>query len=157
MDYTIRPLGPEDEPVLWEMLYYAVYTAHGEAPPREVVQRPELARYVDGWGREGDRGFLAHDHGGAEVIGAAWLRLPVGEHKGFGYVDDTTPELAFAVHPQHRKRGIGTALLTQLVRSTPDEGAISLSLAAHKPVLRLYDRFGFKVVHESADAIKLRR
>ena len=157
MDYTIRPLAPEDEPVLWEMLYYAVYSAHGEAPPREVVQKPELARYVEGWGREGDRGFLAHEPGGTQVIGAAWLRLPIGEHKGYGYVDDTTPELAFAVHPQHRKRGVGTALLTQLVRSTPDEGAISLSLTAHKPVLRLYERFGFKVVHESADAIKLRR
>lgn len=157
MDYTIRPLAPEDEPVLWEMLYYAVYTAQGAAPPREIVQQPELARYVEGWGREGDRGFLAQDAGGTNVLGAAWLRLPVGQYKGYGYVDDTTPELAFAVHPQHRQRGIGTALLTQLVRATPDEGAISLSLTAHKPVLRLYDRFGFKVIHESADAIKMQR
>lgn len=157
MDYTIRPLSPEDEPILWEMLYYALYTAQGDAPPREAVQQPELARYVEGWGREGDRGFLAHEHGGPQVLGAAWLRLPTGEHKGYGYVDDATPELAFAVHPQHRNRGIGTALLTQLVRSAPDEGAISLTLAASKPVVRLYERFGFKVIHQSANALKLRR
>jgi GNAT superfamily N-acetyltransferase len=157
MDYTIRPLSPEDEPVLWEMLYFALYRAQEEAPPREVVQRPELARYVEGWGREGDRGFLAHAAGGDQVLGAAWLRLPQGEHKGYGYVDDATPELAFAVHPQHRKRGIGTALLTQLVRATPDEAAIAISIAAANPVLRLYERFGFKVIHQSAGAITLRR
>ncbi len=157
MDYVIRPLTAKDESILWEMLYFALHTPHGEAPARDVVQRPELARYVAGWGREGDRGFLAHDPKGPDVLGAAWLRLPIGEHKGYGYVDDVTPELAFAVHPQHRNRGIGTALLTQLVRAAPDEAAISLSVAAGNPVLRLYERFGFKVVQESPDAIKMRR
>jgi ribosomal protein S18 acetylase RimI-like enzyme len=156
MEYNIRPLTSEDEPTLWEMLYFALQR-QGEAPGRDAVRRPELARYVEGWGRPGDRGFLAQDAENGPVLGAAWLRLPIGEHKGYGFVDETTPELAFAVHPEHRKRGIATALLTQLARSTVDEEAISLSAAAGNPARRLYERFGFKVVQESADAIKMRR
>ena len=138
------------------MLYYAMHNKAGEPPPADIVHQPELARYVAGWGREGDRGFVAHDEGTQQAIGAAWLRLPVGEHKGYGYVDEATPELAFAVHPQHRKRGIASSLLTQLVRSTPDEATISLSRAAGKIALRLYERFGFRVVHGD-DVIKMQR
>ena len=156
MDYTIRPLTADDEATLWEMLYFALQR-EGQTPARDVVRRPELARYVEGWGREGDRGFLARQSDNGPVLGAAWLRLPVGEHKGYGFVDEATPELAFAVHPQHRQHGIATALLTQLVRATPDEAAISLSAAAGNPARRLYERFGFKVVQESPEAIKMCR
>ncbi len=157
MHYVIRPLTAADEPILWEMLFHAVQQP-GESHGREILERPEVARYADSWGREGDRGFLATDTATNEVIGAAWLRLPIGEYKGYGYIDETTPELAFAVHPQFRQHGIATALLTQLVRSTPHEAAIALSLAAAGDrVRRLYERFGFKVVKESETAIKMQR
>jgi GNAT superfamily N-acetyltransferase len=156
MNYIIRPLTAGDEPLLWDMLYYALQSG-AEAPARETTQQPQLARYVEGWGREGDRGFVAHDTETGEVLGAAWMRLPIGEHKGFGFVDEGTPELAFAVHPEHRKRGIATALLTQLVRSTPDEAAISISEAAGNPARRLYERFGFRVVQQSDGAVKMQR
>ncbi len=156
MNYKMRKLTPEDEPLLWEMVYYALQRP-GEAPGREIVKRPEFARYAEDWGREGDRGFAAHNPETGEVLGAVWLRMPVGEHKGFGFVDETTPELAFAVHPQHRQYGIATALLTQLVRATPNAAAISLSRAAGNPAQRLYERFGFKVVQESEQAIKMQR
>jgi len=156
MNFIIRPLTSDDEALLWDMLYYALQTGP-EAPARETMRQPQLARYVEGWGREGDRGFVAHDSGTGEVLGAAWLRLPFGEHKGYGFVDQATPELAFAVHPEHRKHGIATALLTHLVRSTPDEAAISISEAAGNPARRLYERFGFRVVQQSDGAIKMQR
>ena len=38
--------------------------------------------------------------------------------------------------PEHRRHGIGTALLTQLVRANPDHSTISVSFVAGKPVLR---------------------
>lgn len=59
---SIRPLTSSDQPLLWDMLYHALFVPPGAAPlPREVVQRPELARYAAGWGREHDRGFAALD------------------------------------------------------------------------------------------------
>ncbi|MFN2507531.1 MAG: N-acetyltransferase family protein [Chthoniobacterales bacterium] len=158
VDYVIRPLEPADEPILWEMLYQALHTTPGEAaPPPEIVRRPEFARYVEGWGRPGDTGFVAHDAGEGLLLGAVWLRLPTREARQSGTAEGAIPELAFAVKSGHRGRGIGTALLTQLVRANPQYSAVSLNATANKPVLRLYERFGFRVVEQSADAIILRR
>ena len=151
MDYVIRQLTRQDEPILWEMLYHGlVSTGTGEPQPRDVVRRPEIARYVEGWGRVGDTGFVAHDKKNRALLGAAWLRHPTDKA-------DASPELALAVKPEHRRHGIGTALLTQLVRATPDHSTISVSFVAGKPVLRLYERFGFKVVEQRPDAVVMHR
>lgn len=149
MDYVIRPLTETDEPLLWEMLYQALHNAEAEAPPpREIVNRPEFARYVEGWGREGDRGFVAHDVETQALLGAVWFRPPA---------DASTPELAFAVRPGHRRRGIGAALLTQWVRANPEQSEVSLRVGAAHPAVRLYERFGFKVAQESDRSVTMRR
>jgi GNAT superfamily N-acetyltransferase len=110
MDHEIRPLTHQDEPILWEILYYGLSSAGKNQPPsRDVVRRPEISRYVEGWGRGGDTGFVAHDKKDRALLGAAWLRRPTDR-------SDALPELALAVKPEHRRHGIGTALLTQLVR-----------------------------------------
>jgi len=151
MDYVIRQLTSEDEPVLWEMLYYGLFSAGKSEPPsRDVVRRPEISRYVEGWGRVGDTGFVAHDEKNQALLGAAWLRRPTDK-------SDASPELALAVKPEHRGHGIGTALLTQLVRANPDHSMISVSFVTGKPVLRLYERFGFKVVEQRPDAVVMHR
>jgi GNAT superfamily N-acetyltransferase len=151
MDYVIRQLTGQDEPMLWEMLYYGLSpTGKSEPPSRDVVRRPEVSRYVEGWGRAGDTGFVAHDKKNQGLLGAAWLRQPSDK-------SDASPELALAVKPEHRKHGIGTALLTQLVRANPDHSTISVSFVAGKPVLRLYERFGFKVVEQRRDAVVIQR
>jgi len=151
MDYVIRPLTRQDEPILWEMLYYGLFsTGKSEPPSRDVVRRPEIVRYVQDWGRAGDIGFVAHDKKNRALLGAAWLRQPTDK-------SDASPELALAVKPEHRRHGIGTALLTQLVRATPEHSTISVSFVAGKPVLRLYERFGFKVVEQRPDAVVMQR
>jgi GNAT superfamily N-acetyltransferase len=152
MDYVIHPLTAEDEPILWEMLYQALRSSQ-EAPPRDIVRQPEYARHVEGWGRAGDTGFVAYDAiKKNELLGAAWFRLPPPESQ-----KEPTPELAFAVKSGHRKRGIGAALLTQLVKANPQYGAVSIAAAPNNPVVRLYDRFGFKIVEQSDRAVTLRR
>ena len=151
MDYVIRQLTSQDEPILWEMLYYGLSSAgKNQQASRDVVRRPEISRYVEGWGRVGDTGFVAHDKKNRALLGAAWLRRLTDK-------SDASPELALAVKPEHRRHGIGTALLTQLVRANPDHSTISVSFVAGKPVLRLYERFGFKVVEQRPDAVVLHR
>jgi ribosomal protein S18 acetylase RimI-like enzyme len=151
MDYVIQPLTPADEPVLWEMVYQALRTSHDT--PRDIVRKPEYARYVEGWGRAGDTGFVAYDaQKRDELLGAVWFRLPPGEHQ-----EEATPELAFAVKSGHRKRGIGAALLTQLVKANPHYSAISMRATPNSPAVRLYERFGFKIVEQSAGAVTMRR
>ena len=153
MDYVIRPLTDSDQALLWDMLYQALQTAEG-ATSRDILQKPEYSRYAEGWGRAGDTGFVVSDKGSAEVLGAVWYRIPMSEGKGNG---EPTPELAFAVKPGQRKRGLGAALLTQLVKANPQHSAISIRASANNPAVRLYERFGFKIVSESEGTLIMRR
>lgn len=157
--YLMRALNPADQPVLWDMLYQAIYVGKDETPPaREIVQRPELARYVQGWGRPDDVGFAAVGGTSQEVVGAAWMRRWSGDERGYGYVDEETPELSVAVLPKYRGRGIGTALLARLLEVARTRyGAISLSVAEANPALRLYERLGFKVVDRSGTSLTMKK
>ena len=157
MNCIIRPLKLEDELFLWEMLYQAIYVPEGQTPlPREIVQIPELARYVQGWGREGDCGFLGTNLT-SQPIGAVWLRLPIGDYKGYGYVDDDTSELSIAVSPEYRGQGVGTQLLTHLFASECGQSSISLSVSVDNPAVRLYKRFGFETVSSSDRSLTMKR
>ena len=148
MDYVIRPLGAEDEPILWEMLFQALKSVEGETPSREIVRQPEFARYVEGWGRPGDAGFVAHDSKNGQLLGAVWFRAPA---------ENAMPELAFAVKAGYRKHGIGAALLTHWVKTNPEQSEISLRVRSNSPAVRLYERFGFKVAQEHPGSVTMRR
>jgi ribosomal protein S18 acetylase RimI-like enzyme len=138
MDIIVRPLMLKDESIVWEMLRYAAH----ESSIKSVQQQPDLVRYASEWGRVGDLGYVAFRD--MSPIGAAWLRLWLGEDKGFGYVKDEIPELAIAVVPDYRGQGIGTELFTHILDAAKMKyPAVSLSVRANNPVLRLYERTGF--------------
>ncbi len=158
MTVKFRALTASDEPFLWEMLYQALYLPPGQLPfPREILQKPEIACYVQDWGQTHDRGFAALVEGAP--VGAAWLRLLTGDQRGFGYVDDATPELSIAVLPEFRGVGIGAQLLTRLLELAQQARypAVCLSVSPGNPALRLYLRLGFTVVDETPSSIKMIR
>jgi GNAT superfamily N-acetyltransferase len=153
----IRAITPIDEPFLWEMLYQAIYVPQGQpAPSRDIIQLPEIARYVENWGKPGDRGFLALNARTNQPIGAIWVRLFPIKAPGFGYVNDSSPELAMVVLPSDRGRGIGTQLLTTLIESQPEE-SLCLSVSEGNPVLRLYQRVGFAIVGQADGSMTMKR
>jgi ribosomal protein S18 acetylase RimI-like enzyme len=120
------------------------------------LSHPEISKYVEGWGRAGDLGFVAVDEGSGEPVGAVWLRLLAGDEKGYGYVDDETPELAMAVLPQYRGRGVGSSLLGRLLESAgADYRKVCLSVSADNPALRLYERAGFEQVGEDGSSVTM--
>ncbi|MEL7070450.1 MAG: GNAT family N-acetyltransferase [Cyanobacteria bacterium J06581_3] len=138
MTLSIRILQDEDEHMLWTMLMYAAH----ELSVAEVKANPDLARYVAGWGRAGDLGVIAEQN--FVPIGSAWVRLWSKDDYGYGFVADDVPELAIAVIPEARGKGIGTALLSELLKlAEPKFPAVSLSIRADNPALRLYKRMGF--------------
>lgn len=147
-DFQIRPALPSDQPFLWEMLYQSLYVEEGKEPfTRDVLAEPNIARYVKDWGRAGDLGFIAVVGLSQQPVGAVWCRLSGEDDKGFAYINDETPELGIALLPQYRGRGIGTALLTHMLKAARDSyPAISLSVSPHNPALRLYERLGFETV-----------
>ena len=144
----LRPASADDLEVLKRALFEAVsWNPERELPPYEfVIAHPELARYHDGWGREGDLGVVAVDNG--DAVGASLCRLFTAEDHGHGYVDDETPELAVAVWDSHRGQGIGSLLMSAIEDAARDAGfaQISLSVDADNPARRLYERLGYETL-----------
>ena len=80
-------------------------------------------------------------------VGAVWRRLRDENDQGFAYLDEMTPELSMALPPEYRGRGMGTALLKQLLaEATGEYPAISLSVSPNNPAQGLYERLGFRAV-----------
>lgn len=139
----IRSLEDGDAGLLWEFTYLAVHVPPGTPPyPRDILDVPAIRQYAEAWGREGDLGVVACD--GERVIGAAWIRLLVGEPKGFGYVDDETPELAMSVVNEYRGQGIGSVMLERVLgQATGRFPGVCLSVDDDNAAKRLYLRAGF--------------
>lgn len=157
--YSIRPLVPADQTFLWEMLYQSLYVPNGYAPfDRSILEQPSIARYAAGWGRAGDCGLVAVLRDNLLPVGAIWMRLLVGAEKGYGYVDEQTPELGMAVLPAYRGQGIGSSLLKGLIALAKDSyEQICLSVAAENPARGLYERFGFETVKVSGATLTMRK
>ncbi|MEP7285596.1 MAG: GNAT family N-acetyltransferase [Chloroflexota bacterium] len=159
LPYTVRPLTSTDEPFLWEMLYLAIYVPEGTPPPsRDILKLPEIAKYVQHWGRSDDAGLIAIDAETRNPIGAVWLRQFLENDKGYGYVADDIPELSIAVLPKYRGKGLGTRLLGDLITAmTPKSRPISLSVDATNPAVVLYKRFGFETVGINGTSLTMLR
>lgn len=147
----VRTATAADEAFLWDMLYLALYVPARDPPlPRSVLTEPALARYVENWGaRPGDRGLIAVKD--RVPVGAAWLRLFPSSDPGYGFVDETIPELSVAVQPECRGHGIGSRLLEGLLREVP---AVSLSCDPANPAWRLYLRLGFRVLPDGRTMLR---
>lgn len=149
--YQIRAVNRDDVPFLWDMLYeirsLRCVREGKTLPSRDVLQTPDLARYVQDWGRIGDRAFIASN---AQIhIGAAWYRLFTTDNPGYGYLDNNTPELAIALFPQYRNKGIGESLLLHLLKQAKADGYGQISLScdpANHNALHLYQKLGFEKV-----------
>lgn len=143
--------------LLREVLYEAAFwRPGGERPPRaEALAKPEVARYVEGFGRKGDFGLIAED--GPEPMGAAWWRSMRAGDRGYGFVDEAIPELSIAVLPGHRGDGVGTALLEELMREGRRQSvaALSLSVERDNPAVRLYKRLGYRTLETEASSLTM--
>jgi GNAT superfamily N-acetyltransferase len=108
------------------------------------VEDASLWRYVSGWGRRGDTAVVALEEG--FPVGAAWFRLFARDEPGFGFVDEQTPEVAIAVVPSRRGRGIGSELLDALIDVAREQsfGALSLSVADDSPAMHMFEHQGFE-------------
>ncbi len=117
-----------------------------------VLANPaEPGRYFERWGRWGDFGVIAET--GGEPSGAAWARLfswrELRDRRGSPEV----PEIAIAVEQAFRGRGLGTALLRELMNAAGGLGypALDLSVStSNRAALAVYTKLGFKKVSGEA-------
>ena len=147
MEYTISHFRESEYPLLEDFLYEAIFIPEGIAPPpREIVYRPELQVYVEGFGsRRGDIALCAESDG--KIVGAVWGRIM----NDYGHIDDETPSLAISLYSGFRRQGIGTALMRKIIDTYRAEGFKRLSLAVQKAnyAVKLYKKVGFITVSEN--------
>jgi GNAT superfamily N-acetyltransferase len=153
----LRAARPDDLELLRALLFEAAFWRPEPARPSpgEALAVPELARYVEDFGRPGDLGLVAEEDG--EPLGAAWWRHFDARAPGYGFVDEATPEISVAVFPAHRGRGIGTALVEAIRGKARERGIsrLSLSVERDRPALGLYERLGFRPVGGRGDALTM--
>jgi GNAT superfamily N-acetyltransferase len=145
---VIRQAGPQDVRFLRDMLKHAYHWRLNEDPDLPV------ARYVNNFGRPGDAGLIAWEKG---PVGAAWYRLFTAREPGFGFVDESTPELTIAVVPGRRGGGLGGQLMEALLERARTEGHKSISLSAQADHTGLYERHGFQPVEQKDGTVTMRK
>ncbi len=146
-NFTVRPAGQGDGAFLADMVVEAANWRQGGVRPRhEVLTSGEHSRYVAGWMRPGDAGFVALD-AQSEPIGAAWYRMLPRTDPGFGYVGTGVPELIIGVRPIWRAHGVGRGLLQRLCEHAAASGFARLSLSVERGnfAVTLYRSEGFAV------------
>jgi GNAT superfamily N-acetyltransferase len=153
----LRTARRDDLQLLRALLFEAVFWRPNVLrPPLEpALADPELERYVERFGRPGDFGIVAEE--GGEPLGAAWWRYFQAVAPGYGFVDESTPEVSAAVLPAHRGRGIGTALLRALEHEAREQGIkrLSLSVERDNPAAALYERLGFRPLGCEGNALTM--
>jgi ribosomal protein S18 acetylase RimI-like enzyme len=149
---VLRRGGAQDVRFLRDMLHHAYYWK--ERVP-DTGPGP-VALYVKAWGRRGDTAAIALLDG--FPVGAAWFRLFPAKQPGYGFVDERTPELAIAVVPNARGKGVGGALLEALLARAREAGHGAISLSVDKlngGAIRLYEQHGFRRVGETGDSLTM--
>ena len=149
---VVRTGGAQDMRFLRDMLHHAYYwkERRPDAGPGPVQL------YVKAWGRPGDTLVVALVDG--FPVGAAWYRLFKPAKPGYGFVDERTPELAIAVVPNARGKGVGSALLEALLDRARAAGHGAVSLAVDKRnegAMHVYEQHGFARVSENEDSLTM--
>ena len=148
----IRPLLENEYPILRDMLYEAIYQPDENNPiPRSVLEVPEVYVYIKDFGCKKYDYCLVADVDGV-IVGAVWVRIISGDIKGYGYVDDNTPEFAISLFKEYRSQGIGTQLMQAMIDYLRKCGYTQTSLNVKKEnyAVKLYKRMGFKIVREDS-------
>ena len=85
----------------------------------------------------------------AEIVGAVWVRIM----NDYGHIDNDTPSFAISLLKEYRNYGIGTELMTQMLRKLKAHGYKQASLAVQKMnyAVRMYKKVGFEIVDENEE------
>lgn len=143
----IRCIRENEIDLLKNFLYEAIFIPEGMEPPsRDIVEKPELRVYTDGFGaKHGDNCLVATHEG--KIVGAVWTRIM----NDYGHVDDETPSFAISLYKDYRGKGIGTKLMEEMLDTLREQGYKRASLAVQKAnyAVKMYQKTGFKIIDES--------
>lgn len=151
-EIEIRPVRQEEYPLLEDFLYDAIYLPEGmEAPSRDIICQPELAVYIKDFGQPDDLCMVAESYG--HILGAVWTRILAGKVKGYGNVDEHTPEFAISIKKEFRRQGIGSKLMREMIALLKKKRYEKVSLSVNKDnyAYKMYGKLGFQVIREQEE------
>ncbi|MBW9150622.1 GNAT family N-acetyltransferase [Clostridium sp. CM028] len=151
--YIIREIKETELDILEMMLFGAIYLPVGSEPlTREVLKIPEISVYIDDFLKKKDDHCLVADVDGI-IIGAVWVRILAGEIKGYGNIDDKTPEFSISLIKEYQNQGIGTSLMKKMIEYLKEKGYSQTSLSVSKGnyAVRMYKAVGFEIIAEKKD------
>lgn len=146
----IREIRKQEIGLLEDMLYEAIYQPDQDNPiPRSILSIPEVYAYTKDFGEQKDDYCLVADLGG-KIVGAVWVRILSGEIRGYGNIDDKTPEFAISLFKEYRGQGIGTLLMFKMIDYLKRKGYKQASLNVKKEnyAVNLYKKVGFEIINE---------
>lgn len=136
-------------PLLDNFLYEAIFIPDGvEPPPKSIIYRPELQVYISEFGKSKHDIALVADING-KIAGAVWVRIM----NDYGHIDDKTPSFAISVYKEYRGKGIGTALMREMLAILKKRGYKQASLSVQKKnfAAEMYRKLGFKTIDENEE------
>lgn len=136
-------------PLLENFLYEAIFIPDGvEPPPKSIIYRPELQVYISEFGKSKHDIALVADING-KIVGAVWVRIM----NDYGHIDDKTPSFAISVYKEYRGKGIGTALMSEMLAILKKRGYKQASLSVQKKNFaeKMYRKLGFKTIDENEE------
>ena len=130
-------------------MYEAIFVPEGMlAPPKSIINQPELQVYITDFGKKKDDiGLVAEVD--KKVVGAVWVRIM----DDYGHIDNETPSFAISLYKDYRGFGIGNDLMKEMLRILKDRGYKQASLAVQKAnyAVRMYQKTGFEIVDENGE------
>ena len=145
----IREMKQAEYPLLDNFLYEAIFIPDGvEPPPKSIIYRPELQVYISEFGKsKHDIALVAEING--KIVGAVWVRIM----NDYGHIDDKTPSFAISVYKEYRGKGIGTALMSEMLAILKKRGYKQASLSVQKKnfAAEMYRKLGFKIIDENEE------
>ena len=118
------------------------------APPKSIINQPELQVYIADFGKEKDDiGLVAEVD--KKAVGAVWVRIM----NDYGHIDNETPSFAVSLYKDYRGFGIGTDLMKEMLRILKDRGYKQASLSVQKAnyAVRMYQKTGFEIIDENEE------
>lgn len=150
---NIREIQKKEIPILHDLLYEAIFQPEGtEHLPKSIIEDPSLKIFIDNFGeKKDDHCFLAEYNG--KIAGGVWVRILNGEVRGFGNIDNKTPEFAISLFREFRNKGIGTLMMKKMIEHLKEKGYEQASLSVDKAnyAAEIYKKLGFEIIKENRE------
>lgn len=152
----LRPITDDDAPLLVVATAGNLNWSGERFTEADVRTRPEFRHYTQLVPSRGDFGCVAVRVG--VPVGVGWALFLPADDPGYGFVDESIPEISLWVRADARGSGVGRTLLRRLqheavLRRIP---RLSLSVEEGNHAARLYAAEGFvPVVGREDDGVML--